>query len=91
MCKKFKQQKKSINTHQKHKKIKCIALKKTVFTIEKILQIIKKMKTITTIEKLHQWLQKHSIQKTMNNEQNEILKNEFDNSDSNCILIATCK
>ena len=49
------------------------------------------MKTITTAKKLCKQLQKYLIQKTMENGQNEILEDQFNNFVSNCIIIATHK
>ena len=55
------------------------------------LQVIKNIKTVTATKKLHKRFEKHLIQETVENEQLEVLKIQFGDFNSNCIIMAARK
>ena len=90
MHKKLKQQKKLFEACKKHSKNKKIALQsKFVFTTEEILQITKKTKSINATKSAQKWPRKRPIQAVLDNEEEKMLNNNSNGSDSDCIIVAT--
>ena len=87
MRKKLKQKNNLFNARKKHKTNKKIAIKKFVFIIEEILQLVKKTKTKNTTKKMCKKPRKHPIQKILEDNENETLKNENNSSNSDCIVL----
>ena len=74
------------------KSAKKICCKKIfVLTTEEMLELIKKIKIEIAIKKACKQPQKHPIQGILENEENEVLENENNNSDFDCIVFRFCK
>ena len=87
MHKKLKQKNKIFNARKKRKKEKKIVVeKKFVFTTKKMLELMEETKAETAVKKTHKQPRKRSIQEILENEKNEILKDENNSSDSDCIV-----
>ena len=83
-----KQKDELLNARKKRKKGKRIAVeRKFVFITKEILQLIKKIETKTTTKKIYKQPRKRPIQKILEDEEDEVLKNEASNSDSDCIVL----
>ena len=57
--------------------------------IEEVLQIIKEVKSINATKSAQKWLRKRPIQAVLDNEEKEMLNNNSNGSDSDCIIVAT--
>ena len=62
-------------------------IKKFVFTTKEMLELVEKIKVETAIKKAHKQPRKHSVQKILEDEENKVLKDENNNSDSDCIVL----
>ena len=92
MRKELKQQKKFFEICKKCLKSKKIALQgKFVFMTEKMLQITKETKSINATKSVQKWPRKHPIQVVLDNEEEKMLNNNSNGSDSDCIIVATCR
>ena len=92
MRKELKQQKKFFEACKKCSKNKKIALQsKFVFMIEEMLQITKETKSINATKSVQKRLRKRPIQAVLDNEEEEMLDNNSNGSDSDCIIVATCR
>ena len=90
MHKELKQQKKLFEACKKYSKNKKIVLQnKFVFMIEEILQIAKEAELINATKSAQKWPRKHPIQAVLDNEEKEMLNNNSNGSDSDCIIVAT--
>ena len=90
MRKELKQQRKLFETRKKCSKNKRIALQgKFVFMTEEVLQIAKKTKSVSATKSAQKWPRKRPIQAVLDNEEEEMLDNNSNGSDSDCIIVAT--
>ena len=89
MHKKLKQQEKLFNACKKRSKSEKIVLQnRFVFTIEKILQIMKVAELINTSKTIQKWPQKCPTQTILENNKNNMPNNESINSNSDCMIVA---
>ena len=92
MYKELKQQKNFFEACKKHLKSKKIALQsKFVFMIEEVLQIAKETESVSVTKSAQKWPRKCPIQAVLDNEEEEMLDNNSNGSDSDCIIVATCR
>ena len=90
MHKELKQPKNSFETCKKCSKNKKMVLQsKFVFTTEEMLQITKKTKSINATKSAQKRPRKRPIQAVLDNEEEEMLNNNSNGSDSDCIIVAT--
>ena len=88
MREKLKQKDKILNARKKHKKGKRIAVEgEFVFITKEMLEMVEEMKVKTAIKKVEKQPQKCSVQEILKDEENEVLKDENNNSDSDCIVL----
>ena len=69
------------------KKKRIAVERKFVFIIKKMLELVEEMEMEIIIKKMYKQPQKDSIQDILKNEKNKILKNENNNSNSDCIIL----
>ena len=92
MCKELKQPKNFFKICKKYSKSKKVVLQnKFVFITEEILQITKETKSINATKNAQKWPRKHPIQTVLDNKEKKMLNNNSNSSDSDCIIVATCK
>ena len=90
MCKELKQPKKFLETYKKCSKNKKIALQnKFMFMTKEILQIAKETKSVSVTKSAQKQSRECPIQAVLDNEEEEMLDNNFNGSDSDCIIVAT--
>ena len=58
---------------------------------EEMLQITKEAKLVSATKSAQKWPRKCPIQAVLDNEEEEMLDNNFNGSDSDCIIVATCR
>ena len=74
--------------HARNTKKKRITVeKKFVFITKEMLELVEEIKTEITIKKAHKQPRKHSVQELLKDEENERLKDENNNSNSDCIVL----
>ena len=57
-----------------------------MFIIKEILELMEETEVEIAVKKMYKQPRKHSIQKILEDEKNEILKDEDNSSDSDCII-----
>ena len=62
-----------------------------MFTIEEMLQITKETKSINATKSAQKWPRKRPIQAVLDNEEKKMLNNNSNGSNSDCIIVATCR
>ena len=83
---KLEQKNKIFNAHKKYKK-KIAVEKKFVFITKEMLELVKETELEIAVKKAHKQPRKHSVQEILKNEENEVLKDENNSSDSDCIIL----
>ena len=66
---------------------KIIVEKKFVFITKEVLELVEEIKVKIAVKKMHKQPRKHSVQEILKNEKDEILKDENNSSDSDCIIL----
>ena len=90
MRKELKQQRELLEARKKRSKGKRIALQgKFVFTTEEVLQIAKEAESVSATKSAQKRPRKRPIQAVLDNEEEEMLDNNSNGSDSDCIIVAT--
>ena len=87
--KELKSTKEILNTRKKCTKSKRVALEgKFIFSTQEVLDIARVAEAEAETKKKHKQPHKHTINKTINEEEAKILDNESSLSDSDCIVVA---
>ena len=73
--------------HARSTKKKFVVERKFVFITKEMLELVEEMEIKTAVKKAHKQSRKHSIQEILKDEEDEVLKDENNSSNFDCIVL----